>query len=41
MKYLFLSILLWGFCFGTLKAEDSTKKVESLKMEVNRVGGKC
>ncbi len=34
MKYLFLSILLWGFCFGTLKAEDSTKKVESLKMEV-------
>lgn len=34
MKCLFLSILLWGFCFGTLKAEDSTKKVESLKMEV-------
>lgn len=34
MKYLFLSILLWGICFGTLKAEDSTKKVESLKMEV-------
>ncbi len=34
MKYLFLSILLWGFCFGTLKAEDTTKKVESLKIEV-------
>lgn len=34
MKYLFLSILLWGFCFGTLKAEDTTKKVESLEIEV-------
>ena len=26
--------MLWGFCFGTLKAEDTTKKVESLKIEV-------
>lgn len=35
MKYYFLStFFLLGLSFGTLKAEDTTKKVESLKMEV-------
>ena len=35
MKYYFLStFFLLGLNFGTLKAEDTTKKVESLKMEV-------
>lgn len=32
MKYYFLStFFLLGLSFGTLKAEDTTKKVESLK----------
>lgn len=35
MKFLFISILLGGFCFSTIKAEDISKKVESLKIEVN------
>lgn len=35
MKYYFLStFFLLGLNFGTLKAEDTTKNVESLKMEV-------
>lgn len=34
MKYLFLVFCL-GACFGTLKAEDTTRRVESLKIEVN------
>lgn len=35
MKYYFLStFFLLGLSFGTLKAEDTTKNVESLKMEV-------
>lgn len=35
MKYYFLStFFLLGLSFGTLKAEDTTKKVESLKIEV-------
>ena len=35
MKFLFISILLGGFSFSTIKAEDISKKVESLKIEVN------
>lgn len=36
MKYYFLStIFLLGFGFSTLKAEDISKKVESLRIEVN------
>ena len=36
MKYYFLStFFLLGLSFGTLKAEDISKKVESLKIEVN------
>lgn len=35
MKYYFLStFFLLGLSFGTLKAEDTTKKVETLKIEV-------
>lgn len=36
MKYYFLStIFLFGVSFSTLKAEDISKRVESLRMEVN------
>lgn len=37
MKYYFFStiFILLGFCFSTMKAEDLSKKVESLKIEVN------
>lgn len=38
MKYYFLStFFLLGLSFGTLKAEDTTKNVESLKMEVKNL----
>lgn len=35
MKFLFISILFWGISFSTIKADDISKKVESLKIEVN------